>query len=633
MSNAAGSSAAPLVAVRCRPLQAGVSLVETEADGRLVVGVLPFRFDHVFDDQASQERVYQTLGAPLIAHCLDGLNTTLFAYGQTGSGKSHSMSGNATAPGIIPRLVSDLFTRVASLRDAGDTAVSVSCSIMEINNEVLMDLLAEPTPASNLNLREDPVHGVLVLGLRSIPVGSEEEVHKLLDKGNALRAVAATQMNSASSRSHLVVSLRVLQRALLSDVMQREVRSTINLVDLAGSERASKSGTSGNALRQGACINKSLSALGNVINALAEANRLAHKKPRCASAAVADKGESAARPLTVHVPYRDSKLTRVLQESLGGNSVTVMLANISQSAADREETLATLHFAERARAITLKAKRNEITTATSAAAAAAAAVAAAAAAAMKAEAKAKRESVPSNILADAARREQRQLQRRSKDCLTRSAATRSAQELASEISEISEERAKDRAARLPLQPVSGSRRQPPGKGAPCGAPRPLRKASSASLGRCRCRGTAGCDCECCPAAPVGGMQHMVRRDFWAAAEMMFDADSDDLDEADLNRMAHALQEDTMALEASEKASAVVTASSPAEAAVVADTEAGDHGPLRGSEVGAAEDERLSAFLSAWWSTPSLRDATMEMVTLKAGLTLSCKEAAHAAEAE
>jgi centromeric protein E len=362
---------APVVAVRVRPSSAGNPSIVTSAgsDGTTIqVGPLPFAFDHIFDGGADQESVYRAIAQPLVGKAFDGLNSSLLAYGQTSSGKTHSMTGSAADPGITPRLVVDLFEAVSKL-PAGAT-VDVTCSMLEIYNESLVDLLVQSGPASRpssrekLEIREDPTNGVHVHGLVNAPVSSAADVHALLQRGNAARAVAATNMNATSSRSHMIVAFRIAQSLPIDADTCREVRAVINLVDLAGSERATKSGAEGAALKEGANINRSLSALGMVVNALAEKSR----------------GQRAARPgKPIHVPYRDSKLTRVLQDSLGGNSVTVMLCAVSPNASEREETLNTLHFAERAKAITLKAKRNEITTASASAVAAMAEDAAAAA--------------------------------------------------------------------------------------------------------------------------------------------------------------------------------------------------------------------------------------------------------------
>lgn len=565
---------APIVAVRCRPLAAtGESSVTDIVGGRVLIGVLPFTFDHVFDGDASQEQVYRTLGEPLVDRCFDGLNGTLLAYGQTGSGKSHSMTGSANDPGIIPRLVRGLFDRAVAAEASGGSSVYVSCSVLEIYNENLIDLLAEKTNASKLELREDPVHGVQVNGLQSFPVRTAEEVHALLDTSNALRAVAATNMNLASSRSHMVVSLRVVQSlAAVDGATRKEVRSTINLVDLAGSERANKTGATGEALKQGSHINKSLSTLGNVVSALADASRAAaRKKPRSAASAKSpaladanpepraestrpDTKSEAGQPAGVHVPYRDSKLTRVLQESLGGNSVTVMLANVSQQASDREETLATLHFAERAKAITLKAKRNEITTATAAAAAEAAAAKAAAALAVKARARAKREAQPRTLVADEMRRERRlgkSAERRAHTC---AAANKS---------------------RAGMRAHDGAR-----------------KVSSANGSRfCYCEEA---NCARCSELLLLDMQ-MVRRDFWASAAGM-ESDAAGWEDG-VNEGGHEISEHeipkAVAVEEAEVVGAVVNAMVAAVAAeeCIIDIDG------RAAADEAEDDEVLAAFLA------------------------------------
>ena len=306
-----------------------------------------FSFDYTYDDDSLQLTVYENLGAPLLDKAFNGWNGTIFAYGQTGAGKSFSMTGTPSMPGIIPQMNANMFTRIAASKEENPNKLFlVTCSFMEIYNEVLYDLL-DPTATrgtnksrkdSHIDVKEDPKLGVYVAGLQEIGVDSQEKIEKLMDQGNAARAVAATQMNATSSRSHSIFIIKMQQKEVIEG-QQKDVRATINLVDLAGSERVSKTGATGDKLKEGANINKSLSALGNVINSLAEQAKKPNKK--------------------IFIPYRNSKLTRVLQESLGGNSVTVMLAAISPAAYNFEETLNTMQYADRAKAIQLKARKNE----------------------------------------------------------------------------------------------------------------------------------------------------------------------------------------------------------------------------------------------------------------------------------
>ena len=255
-----------------------------------------FTYDFSYWWDEEQEKVYQDLGHGNIAKALDGFNGTVFAYGQTGSGKTYSMMGSG-GDGIIPRLNKDLMeaVRVSKEQDPSNEFL-VTVSYLEIYNEVIKDLL-NPSD-KHLKIREHPDMGIYVEGLAELVVTEENQIVELIEQGNKVRAVAATQMNARSSRSHSCFTIKINQRRK-EDLGNGEERTTklsskLNLVDLAGSERANKSGASGKNLKEGAAINKSLSALGNVINALS----------------------SSGKKVT-HVPYRDSKLTRLLQESLG----------------------------------------------------------------------------------------------------------------------------------------------------------------------------------------------------------------------------------------------------------------------------------------------------------------------------
>jgi len=296
-----------------------------------------FTFDFAFGMDSLQETVYEKLGAPVIVQALEGFNSTIFAYGQTGSGKTHSMMGSPNDRGIIPRLNEQLFGQLESkLASNANAKFLVTVSYLEIYNEVIKDLL-NPSD-KQLKIREHPQMGIYVQSLAELVVSSGAQLSTLIEQGNSVRQVAATQMNERSSRSHSCFTIKIEQKdtQTIGDVEKEKIlKSKLNLVDLAGSERASKTGATGDRLKEGAAINKSLAALGNVINSLADA------KPGG------------------HVPYRDSKLTRLLQESLGGNSKTCMVAAVSPADYNYEETLSTLQYAHRAKAIKNAATINE----------------------------------------------------------------------------------------------------------------------------------------------------------------------------------------------------------------------------------------------------------------------------------
>lgn len=362
MPKAGDTSVNVRVAVRCRPMSSseaarGCSTV-VSMDGASTAVTRPpapahaphaggpktFTFDHSYGPDVEQERVYRELALPILDASLEGFNGTIFAYGQTGSGKTHTMMGTDDDPGIVPLLQRDLFRRVGETQaeeraeeSERPTQFLVTVSYLEIYNEVIKDLL-NPSD-KQLKLRESTETGVFVENLAELVVADAAAVASLVEQGNKVRRVAATQMNERSSRSHSVFTLRVEQKTeenVGSVRRQRMLTSKINLVDLAGSERASKTGATGERLREGAAINKSLSALANVINALAEG-----------------KG---------HTPYRDSKLTRLLQHSLGGNSLTVMVATVSPADYNMDETLSTLHYAARAKTIKNATHINETVT-------------------------------------------------------------------------------------------------------------------------------------------------------------------------------------------------------------------------------------------------------------------------------
>ncbi|KAF7301241.1 Kinesin-like protein [Mycena indigotica] len=293
----------------------------------------------------SQQTLYDDLGVELLDHSFNGFNACILAYGQTGSGKSYSMMGYGADKGIIPLTCSELFVRVED-KKAKDPNVNftVEVSYIEIYNEKVRDLL-NPKNTGNLRVREHPSLGPYVEDLSRLAVNSYTEMMTLMDEGNKARTVAATNMNETSSRSHAVFTLLLtMKRHDVETNMDTEKVSRISLVDLAGSERANSTGATGQRLKEGANINKSLTTLGKVISSLALASQSDGKKGK--------KGKAED-----FVPYRDSVLTWLLKDSLGGNSKTAMIAAISP--ADYEETLSTLRYADQAKKIKNKAVVNE----------------------------------------------------------------------------------------------------------------------------------------------------------------------------------------------------------------------------------------------------------------------------------
>ncbi|KAI0346933.1 kinesin-domain-containing protein [Trametopsis cervina] len=295
----------------------------------------------------SQQTLYDDLGKELLDHGFAGFNACILAYGQTGSGKSYSMMGYGADKGIIPLTCSELFTRVED-KKAADPNINftVEVSYIEIYNEKVRDLL-NPKNSGNLRVREHPSLGPYVEDLSKLVVNSYDEMMTLMDEGNKARTVAATNMNETSSRSHAVFTLLLtMKRHDVDTNLDTEKVSRINLVDLAGSERANSTGATGQRLKEGANINKSLTTLGKVIAALAVASQAEGKKGK--------KGKADE-----FVPYRDSVLTWLLKDSLGGNSKTAMIAAISPADVQYEETLSTLRYADQAKKIKNKAIINE----------------------------------------------------------------------------------------------------------------------------------------------------------------------------------------------------------------------------------------------------------------------------------
>ncbi|XP_069461813.1 kinesin-like protein KIF13B [Ambystoma mexicanum] len=306
-----------------------------------------FAYDHCFwsmdeaatEKFAGQDVVFQCLGENILQNAFEGYNACIFAYGQTGSGKSYTMMGTSDQPGLIPRLCSTLFERTQT-KENEELSFKVEVSYMEIYNEKVRDLLDPKGSRQSLKVREHKVLGPYVDGLSKLAVSSYKDIESLMSEGNKSRTVAATNMNEESSRSHAVFII-ILTHTLL-DVQSGtsgEKVSKLSLVDLAGSERATKTGAAGDRLKEGSNINKSLTTLGLVISALAD--------------------QSAGKNKNKFVPYRDSVLTWLLKDSLGGNSKTAMIATVSPAADNYDETLSTLRYADRAKNIVNHAVVNE----------------------------------------------------------------------------------------------------------------------------------------------------------------------------------------------------------------------------------------------------------------------------------
>uniref|UniRef100_A0A4W6CE08 plus-end-directed kinesin ATPase n=1 Tax=Lates calcarifer TaxID=8187 RepID=A0A4W6CE08_LATCA len=292
---------------------------------------------------ASQNLVYNDIGKEMLAHAFEGYNVCIFAYGQTGAGKSYTMMGKQEEgqEGIIPMLCEDLFEKINDDCNKEELSYSVEVSYMEIYCERVRDLL-NPKNKGNLRVREHPLLGPYVEDLSKLAVTSYTDIADLMDAGNKARTVAATNMNETSSRSHAVFTIVFTQRKHDSETdLSTEKVSKISLVDLAGSERADSTGAKGTRLKEGANINKSLTTLGKVISALAEVVSSKKKKK------------------TDFIPYRDSVLTWLLRENLGGNSRTAMVAALSPADINYDETLSTLRYADRAKNIKCNAVINE----------------------------------------------------------------------------------------------------------------------------------------------------------------------------------------------------------------------------------------------------------------------------------
>ncbi|KAG8533664.1 uncharacterized protein KY384_001405 [Bacidia gigantensis] len=291
-----------------------------------------FGFDRVFDENATQADVYEATTRNLLDSVLDGYNATVFAYGATGCGKTHTITGTVQAPGVIFLTMQELFERIGERSD--EKVTEISLSYLEIYNETIRDLLVPGGSKQGLMLREDAHQAVSVAGLSSHRPQNVQEVMDIIVRGNEYRTMSPTDANATSSRSHAVLQINIAQKDRNADINEPHTMATLSIIDLAGSERASATKNRGERLQEGANINKSLLALGSCINALCD--------PRKRN----------------HIPYRNSKLTRLLKFSLGGNCKTVMIVCISPSSVHFDETQNTLRYANRAKNIQTKVTRN-----------------------------------------------------------------------------------------------------------------------------------------------------------------------------------------------------------------------------------------------------------------------------------
>ncbi|KAK9284337.1 hypothetical protein L1049_023508 [Liquidambar formosana] len=339
------------VAVKCRPLtkrERGRDIVRV-IDNKEVLVLDPdlskdyldriqnrtkektYCFDHAFGPDCTNLDVYKRSISSTISGVIQGLNATVFAYGSTGSGKTYTMAGTQDDPGLMVLSLHAIFDLIK--RDNGSDDFEVTCSYLEVYNEVIYDLLERSS--GHLELREDPEKGIIVAGLRCIKVHSADKILELLNLGNSRRKTESTEANATSSRSHAVLEITV-KRKQRNKYRNQVMQGKLALVDLAGSERASETNSGGQKLRDGANINRSLLALANCINAL---------------------GKQQKKGLA-YVPYRNSKLTRILKDGLSGNSQTVMVATISPADSQYPHTVNTLKYADRAKEIKTHIQKN-----------------------------------------------------------------------------------------------------------------------------------------------------------------------------------------------------------------------------------------------------------------------------------
>ena len=293
-----------------------------------------FTFDNVYDWNCKQIDIFTDCAFPIVNNILEGYNGTIFAYGQTGTGKSHTMSGvvgDADQEGIMPRAFNQIFTSINA--DSEQTQFLIRASYLEIYNEEVRDLLSK-NPKNKLELKEKPDSGVYVKDLSFFAVKGVDEINDVLNIGMKNRSVGSTNMNATSSRSHSLFQVTIERSEIGADGKQHIRAGKLNMVDLAGSERIAKTGATGDRLKEATKINLSLSTLCHVISALTD-------------------------PKATYVPYRDSKLTRLLADSLGGNTKTLMISNIGPADYNYDETMNTLRYASRAKNIKNKPKINE----------------------------------------------------------------------------------------------------------------------------------------------------------------------------------------------------------------------------------------------------------------------------------
>ncbi|KAM2342290.1 hypothetical protein ACFX1X_014704 [Malus domestica] len=331
------------VTVRARPLSAEdakTSPWRISGNSIAIPNYSKFEFDRIFGEDCKTFEVYESKTKDIVAAAVRGFNGTVFAYGQTNSGKTHTIRGSATEPGVIPLAVRDMFDII---QEDVDREFLLRMSYMEIYNEDINDLLAPEH--RKLQIHESLERGIYVAGLREEIVASPEQVLDLMEFGESHRHIGETNMNLYSSRSHTIFRMIIESRDKhegedIANSCDAVRVSVLNLVDLAGSERAAKTGAEGVRLKEGSHINKSLMTLGTVIKKLSE----------------------GAESQGGHVPYRDSKLTRILQPALGGNANTAIICNITLAQIHADETKSSLQFASRALRVTNCAHVNEILT-------------------------------------------------------------------------------------------------------------------------------------------------------------------------------------------------------------------------------------------------------------------------------
>ncbi|RDX42160.1 kinesin-domain-containing protein [Lentinus brumalis] len=327
------------IAARLRPAIPGeqhdkaIRLVRTDAGSAICVDnprdpsqTFKYPFSSCYDEFSTQEEIFERDVQPLIELAFSGITVTVFAYGVTSSGKTHTMQGNKDQPGIIPRAVEDIFTRTASLRYQS----SIQVSYMEIYKDEVYDLLVDRDTAAKLPVRENEFGQVFVANLSIVPVNTLQDFDKLFTSANKQRSVSSTNLNSVSSRSHAILTLHV---SVVDPVHNMTLSGKLNLVDLAGSENNKHTGNDAARMAESAAINKSLSVLGQVVHAL---------------------NSGASR-----IPYRNSKLTRILQDALGGSSEGLLICNLAPGTKFRQDTLNTLNFAVRSKNIQNKPVVNQ----------------------------------------------------------------------------------------------------------------------------------------------------------------------------------------------------------------------------------------------------------------------------------